>query len=43
MVLCFVQVKRGDDEGGYDPRDAATKVRLQNHTRYYFIRNQEVA
>ena len=37
-LVLFCTGKAGDDEGSYDPRDGAAKVRLQNLTRIYFIR-----
>ena len=37
-LVLFYTGKAGDDEGSYDPRDGAAKVRLQIHTRIYFIR-----
>ena len=33
-LVLFHTGKAGDDEGSYDPRDGAAKVRLQNHFKH---------
>ena len=42
-TILFRTGKAGDDEGCYDPRDGAAKVRLLNRTQIYFMKNVDHA